>query len=154
MIAAIALALTSVSTPIEPRSFGSWTVRCNDDLRCVAMETMVPTGRGSLARASMRIIRDGSDGKTTVEIWPDQAVDQPVTIAMDGTVIYSGVIRGDVVRLIGASAERAARAAASPPARAVVIRTQRGRYIGKVALAGLGDALRYMDQVQGHAVVG
>ncbi|MBW4331048.1 DUF1176 domain-containing protein [Stakelama sp. CBK3Z-3] len=154
MIALAALALMSFSQPAEVRSFGSWTVSCNDRMRCVAMETAVPAGKGSLTRASMRITRDGAGGRTTVEIWPDHPVAKPVTISMGRAVVYRGRVRGDVVRLIGEDAERAAHAATSGPDRSFVIRTHDGGYVGKVALSGLEEAMRYMDQVQGRSAIG
>jgi len=102
----------------------------------------------------MRITRDGPGGKTVVEIWPDRPVAKPVTISAGGTVVYRGRINGDVVRLIGRDAERATKAASLTADRSFVIRTPDGGYLGKVELGGVGDAMRYMDEVQSRQSLG
>lgn len=130
--------------PAEPKTFGDWTVACDNGLRC-SMASLGPEG-GDFPTWTMALTRDaGAAGGYDIEL--DSLGDDkgaPAAIVVAGRRF---VVAGD--GLSGAAAATIAGAMANAPA--LTLRDAAGATLGTLSLKGASAALRFIDAAQGRA---
>ncbi|WP_374943798.1 DUF1176 domain-containing protein [Sphingomonas sp.] len=120
-----------VPRPGELKTFGDWTVGCDNTLRC-ELRSLGPE-TGALPDVTVSISRNaGPAGKLEVSV--DGQDDTPLAVALDGR-------RADTpARIVAAMANAHALTALAA-----------GKAVATVSLKGASAALRYADAVQGRA---
>lgn len=130
--------------PATLRTFGDWTVGCDNGLTC-QMSSLMPEDmfEGTVTAAITR--EAGEPGAIVVQVSPREDAAVPSAILIDGKRIAA--TSGDG-RITGADAAEVARAVANGTTLDVM---GKGGKIGSVSLKGASAALRYIDAAQGRA---
>lgn len=147
ILLAVALQAAPVLGPLK--SFGDWSVACDNTLFCEATSLPISTeGTGydddaimlSIARAA------GANGEMRIEV--DRGGKGPVALLVDGKEVARASPVGDVTVFTGAAVEPALRAMANGT---VATLTVAGKPAAKASLAGMAATLRFIDAQQGRA---
>lgn len=153
LILAMLLALPDPALgPIK--TFGDWTVACDNQHRC-EMTSLVP-GDGMEAEAgydeiSFSVEREaGPAGGFTVEVsMPEDQDGSEVSIRIDGDIVTGEIPKHGIIRFTGAKA--AAIVAAMVKGKELNIADIADTMVGRVSLSGSSAVLRFIDADQGRA---
>ena len=140
--AAAPLATTAVK-PGELRTFGDWTVGCDNIGLCqmasLAADNAVPEG---VTMALLRQPGGGGAVDLSFDAVGDEPAVAPVAVTIDGRRLPLGTLNGS-------SAMAVARAMAE--GRSLTVLERGGRVRARLSLAGASAALRWIDAQQGRA---
>lgn len=144
--AALALLATpaAAETPPKPgeiKTFGDWTVGCDNMLRCM-MRSLGPQD-GEVPDTTLLIERDaGPSAPFRLSVEAEDGAARGIAIdgkrLAAGSAVYEGVAGTTVV-------------GAMPAGRVLTLLNAAGRASGRVSLTGASAALRYIDAQQGRA---
>lgn len=152
--AAPAPSLTPVLGPL--RTFGDWTVACDNVQRCEATSLIPDDGVDDTWNKMLAITRDpGPEG--AVGIWIESDAQGTVALTVDGRTVAPSLRAETPAALTAADshieilgdAAFAAAAALAHGNRADIVAN--GRTVTSFSLAGLSAALRFIDDQQGRA---
>lgn len=144
----LTMLLALIAAPETEKLFGNWAVNCDNVKRCEAT-ALQTAGKDSDQYRETRLSREpGPAGAVTIELWPEARTGGIIDVLIDGKLMATGMLRGDSVRLTGATAEGVARAMAS--GRELSLRSGR-QILARISLAGSSAMLRYIDAQQGRA---
>lgn len=130
--------------PGEQKTFGDWTVACDNTHRCT-MASLGPDG-GDFPTITVQIARNaGPDGGYEIALGAINNDTPPAATLVVGTRRFTIAGGG----LSGAAA--AALVAAIVNAPALQVRDAKDRPLADVSLKGIAAALRYVDALQGRA---
>ena len=148
-----AAAASAAPQPGEIKTYGDWTVGCDNGWRCQAGSLFPEPQEDDLFSAStMTIVRDaGAGSQPVIAIDFDDGLSGTETLWIDGQAIGGGTVnvRSDSVDYDTQAAM--ALAAAMLKGSVLEVRNPGGTPIARVSLAGISAALRYMDDRQQRA---
>ncbi|WP_052134321.1 DUF1176 domain-containing protein [Sphingomonas sp. 37zxx] len=139
--------MADAPAPGELKTFGDWTVGCDNLRNCKAVTLMPEDYAGDWLDFMLSVERDaGADGAIRITLSGQADAVPPIRITIDGKPIANGGASSNPA-FAGADARRIATAIAA--GRSAVITAGGKRAIN--SLAGASAALRYIDAQQGRA---
>ncbi|MGN6375282.1 MAG: DUF1176 domain-containing protein [Sphingomonas sp.] len=139
--------------PSDLKTFGNWTVGCDNTERCT-MESLGPEDGSDFPAVNLGLTRDaGPAGALTVTLQPNDMGNgtppPPASIAVDGKPVGGPFGSGDTPTAEGDAARAIATAMAN--GHTLTVRDKSGKTIATLSLQGASAALRYIDAQQGRA---
>ena len=138
------LALAAAVVQPQPgalRTFGDWTVGCDNVATCKAV-ALIPGAQGDTPWLRLAVRRDGAPAaKPVLRVGLDDGAPGPLALRVDGRSIVAVAAGRD------APLDRAASGALAQGATAAVV-DARGRTVASTSLKGLAAALLYVDERQ------
>ncbi|MEG3163849.1 DUF1176 domain-containing protein [Sphingomonas sp. PB2P19] len=120
------------------KTFGDWTVGCDNGLRCT-FASLLPE-QGEADNVTLNIVREG-DGETKVYIDSRDEAIRPASLWVDGKQIATKLTRESSLAI----------AQALPTGRRLELRGREDKAVATISLKGAAAAMRYADAVQGRA---
>ena len=145
----IATALQAAPVQGSLKSFGDWSVACDNTGFCEATSLPIPTDGSGYDddMVSLSIARGpGANGEMRIEA--DRGGKGPVALLVDGREVARATPGGDVAVFTGSAVEPALRALAIGKGATLV---SAGKPAAKVSLTGMAATLRFIDAQQGRA---
>lgn len=146
---ALLLAAQAAPQPGPIKTFGDWTVACDNMKRCEMTSLLPEQGDPTADAPQLAIAREpGPAGGWSVEIMP--AVEaRGLWLRIEGATAAHAAANWSGEKFAGI--EAAAIVAAIGDGRAAIVTDPAGKASGRVSLAGTSAALRFIDAEQGRA---
>ncbi len=120
------------------KTFGDWTVGCDNGLRCT-LASLLPE-QGDADNVTLNIVREG-DGETKAYIDSRDEAIRPASLWVDDRQVATKLTPESSVAI----------AEALPAGRLLELRNRKGKTVATISLKGASAALRYVDATQGRA---
>ncbi len=151
-ILALLLAAQDAPHRVPVKTFGDWTVACDNVRRC-EMTSLIPEAseqEDAGYDGAMSVSRDaGPAGGYVVEFDHYGEYQGIVTLAIDGVALASGRLDGATLRVPAAAVPRVLAAMAN--GKEADLLGSSGKRIARASLSGSSAALRFIDAEQGRA---
>jgi hypothetical protein len=154
LILALLAAAQSVPQPAPVKTFGDWSVAC-DNVRSCEMVSLIPEGDagGDEAEgfeAGFAVSRDaGPAAMPVLDVTASGPLGGAAELRIDGKTVARASASSDTAAFRGADAARIAAAMAG--GRRIELFDGQGRLAARASLTGASAALRYIDAGQGRA---